>query len=77
MPHKNSSITQKASRTSRPRRKSPPAPYPRHAVDRALRIPKAILGRCPGLSWKLRAAIHGYFTPPPAGWLAAIHQGSL
>ncbi len=34
-------------------------------------------GRCPGLSWKLRAAVHGYLTPPPAGWLAAIHRGSL
>ena len=23
------------------------------------------------------AAIHGHSTPPPAGWLAAIHRGSL
>lgn len=33
--------------------------------------------RRPDRSGKLSAAVHGYSTPPPAGWLAAIHPGSL
>ena len=34
-------------------------------------------GRRPDRSGKLITAVHGYSTPPPAGWLAAIHRGSL
>ena len=33
--------------------------------------------RRPDRSGKLITAVHGYSTPPPAGWLAAIHRGSL
>jgi hypothetical protein len=35
------------------------------------------IGRRPDRSGKLITAVHGYSTPPPAGWLAAIHRGSL
>ena len=30
-----------------------------------------------GVSGKLLTAVRGYSTPPPAGWLAAIHRESL
>jgi hypothetical protein len=39
--------------------------------------PSSALWRRPDRSGKLITAVHGYSTPPPAGWLAAIHRGSL
>ena len=44
-----------------------------HYLPRAIRETR----RRPDRSGKLITAVHGYSTPPPAGWLAAIHRGSL
>ena len=36
-----------------------------------------LLDGIPTRRGKLKTAVHGHFTPPPAEWLAAIHRGSL
>lgn len=48
--------TKKVAKTKPPKEKSAPAKYPRHAVEKALRIPKAILDQNAGRSCTVREA---------------------
>jgi len=52
----NRAPAKKAAKRAPAKEKSPPAKYPRHAVDKALRIPKAILDQNAGRSCTVKEA---------------------